>query len=437
MVLVPIAMHTAWDNYEARRLSRIVSEIRARNEPVRVVATTSEGVESPRNAARYYEAAAALIDARDFYGATGVLRRLDYGGEADRPKLLEDIRAWLARNHEAEMLLARATDLAFEGYPPGTSYSYRSDRLFKLARLAYLRTFERLDAHDPEAAGQSIVQQLRINRPLTVSGPTDLDVFGISWAAIPALKEMGRWLNAQPSDRSLETVQAAIRELDNDKLAENAATAERAFFVRMLWSDAQEWYASPNPRDVSDQLSWYLMRPLMVHRFIGTINLMTTLRERASQPWPEPLHITVPNNPGGQPARGRFPFLSSVAAFNRTVAEAYRSRTTNIATALALARTANAAIAIERYRRANAGLLPPSLETLVPKYLDRVPIDPFSGHEVRYVQDPARVVVYSFGANEKDDGGVKLNYPVRQSGAFQARSAPPDLGVSLTVSSRR
>jgi hypothetical protein len=164
---------------------------------------------------------------------------------------------------------------------------------------------------------------------------------------------------------------------------------------------------------------------------------MTTLRERASQPWPEPLHITVPKNPGGQPARGRFPFLSSVAAFNHTVAESYRSRTTNIATALSLARTANAAIAIERYRRANAGSLPTSLETLVPKYLDRVPVDPFSGDAIRYVKGPARVVVYSFGANEKDDGGVNVNYPIRRSGAFQARSAPPDLGVSLTLSSRR
>jgi hypothetical protein len=437
VLLVPIAIHTAWDNYEARRLSRIVSEIKAKNEPVRAVTTTSEGAESPRNAARYYEAAAALIDSRDFYDATGILRRLDHAQDADRPKLLEDIRAWLDRNHEAEALLARATVLPFSGYPPGTGYSYRADRLVKLARLAYLRTFERLDAHDPEPAGQSIVQQLRINRPLSASGPTDLDVFGISWAVIPALIEIGRWLEAQPADPSLGTVQDAIAEVDNDRLAENAAVAERAFFARMLWSDAQGWYANPNPRDVSDQLSWYLMRPLMVHRFIGTIKLMTTLRERASQPWPEPLHISVPNNPGGQPARGRFPFLSNVAAFNHTVAESYRSRTTNIATALALARTANAAIAIERYRRANAGLPPTALETLVPKYLDRVPTDPFSGVAIRYLRQPERVVVYSLGANEKDDGGVNVNYPVRQSGAFQARSAPADLGVRLTVSSRR
>jgi hypothetical protein len=70
-------------------------------------------------------------------------------------------------------------------------------------------------------------------------------------------------------------------------------------------------------------------------------------------------------------------------------------------------------------------------------YLDRVPTDPFSGVAIRYLRQPERVVVYSLGANEKDDGGVNVNYPVRQSGAFQARSAPPDLGVRLTVSSRR
>jgi hypothetical protein len=108
-----------------------------------------------------------------------------------------------------------------------------------------------------------------------------------------------------------------------------------------------------------------------------------------------------------------------------------------VATALALGRTADAAIAVEQYRRANGGNLPDSLAQLVPTYLRAVPIDPFSGSEIRYGTSATRYVVYSFGKNEKDDGGAKVEYPTLRSGPFQDRYAPPDLGVAISVDSRK
>jgi hypothetical protein len=435
VLLVPISLHSAWDNYEAKRLSRLVAEIRNRNEPITSLEKFNAGAESPQNAARYYEAAAALIDARDLYGVTGLLHRVGYATDAEHPQLLHDIRSWLERNREAEALLIRATDLPFEGYAAGTAYSYRADRLFKLATLAHLRTFERLEARQAEVASRSLVQQLRLNRPLTRSGPTELSITGISWAVTPALIDVARWLADRPSDQALLEVQQAIRETDDDTALEGSLLAERAFMLRNVWNESQNWYSTP--RDVPNQFLWYVMRPLMARRFIQTIERMNRLLEHSRQPWPARLHVDVEDPPAGPSRSGPRSLLSDFAAFYHTLGSSYRSRARNIATALALARTANAAIAIERYRRANAGLPPTSLETLVPMYLDRVPTDPFSGVAIRYLRQPERVVVYSLGANEKDDGGVNVNYPVRQSGAFQARSAPPDLGVRLTVSSRR
>ena len=216
VVLVPIALHTAWDHYEARRLARVVSDIRARNEPVTSIQQIGARTDSQDNAARYYEAAAALVYLGDSYGPSGLFNRMDDAGDADRPRIVQEVRSLLERNREAETLLARATDLPFEGYGAGTAYSYRADRLSKLARLANLRTLERLDARDAEAAAQSIVQQLRINRPMTASGVTELSIIGMGWAATPALREIDRFLAAGPSDASLQRVQKAIRELDDD-----------------------------------------------------------------------------------------------------------------------------------------------------------------------------------------------------------------------------
>jgi hypothetical protein len=63
-----------------------------------------------------------------------------------------------------------------------------------------------------------------------------------------------------------------------------------------------------------------------------------------------------------------------------------------------------AALAAERYRQAH-GRWPDSLDDLLPKYLPRVPIDPFSGQPIRLVRTREGLVVYSVGYNGVDDRG--------------------------------
>ncbi len=70
------------------------------------------------------------------------------------------------------------------------------------------------------------------------------------------------------------------------------------------------------------------------------------------------------------------------------------------------ARVANArtAIALEIYRKRHGGY-PDELAALVPGILPRMPLDPFDGKPLRYVNSPDRVVVYSVAWNLKDDAG--------------------------------
>ena len=64
------------------------------------------------------------------------------------------------------------------------------------------------------------------------------------------------------------------------------------------------------------------------------------------------------------------------------------------------------ACALERYRLAN-GHFPEALATLAPRFISPVPNDVLTGEPYKYrLTDNGRFVLYSFGWDEKDDGGV-------------------------------
>ena len=67
-----------------------------------------------------------------------------------------------------------------------------------------------------------------------------------------------------------------------------------------------------------------------------------------------------------------------------------------------LARTA---LAIERCRLAT-GSIPPDLESLVPDYLDHVPIDPYDGRPIRYQPTASGYRLYNIAEDGQDHGGL-------------------------------
>ncbi len=67
-----------------------------------------------------------------------------------------------------------------------------------------------------------------------------------------------------------------------------------------------------------------------------------------------------------------------------------------------------AELAIRRYRLENK-TDPPSLESLVPLYLPKVPIDPYSGRAIRYrVEQPENHRIYCLGPDRRDDDGKPI-----------------------------
>jgi len=68
-------------------------------------------------------------------------------------------------------------------------------------------------------------------------------------------------------------------------------------------------------------------------------------------------------------------------------------------------RSAETAMAVERFRLI-AGEWPATLDQLVPEYIRAIPEDPFApGHPLRMALGDQRLIIYSVGPNQQDDGG--------------------------------
>jgi hypothetical protein len=66
-----------------------------------------------------------------------------------------------------------------------------------------------------------------------------------------------------------------------------------------------------------------------------------------------------------------------------------------------------------RYRDKH-GNYPEKLDELVPDYIAFVPLDPFDGKSMRLKQVDGKLVVYSVGPDEIDDGGMPYNQETRK-----------------------
>jgi hypothetical protein len=67
-----------------------------------------------------------------------------------------------------------------------------------------------------------------------------------------------------------------------------------------------------------------------------------------------------------------------------------------------------AELAIRRYRLGN-GIDPPSLDALVPRYMAKVPVDPYSGRPIHYRLEQGRGHrLYCVGPDAQDDGGKAI-----------------------------
>ena len=430
VLLLPVAAWSLWDYVEARRLSRVVSEIRGRGEPITMLSPQTRVEDTPGNAAGYYDAAGAVLDRRALHdGKDSIMQGLRYGRE-ERSAVIAKIGQWLAANAEAERLLDRATDAEFLGFQPGTEYNYRFDRMTGLATLAEMRRIERVAAGDADRAARAVVMQLRIAR---TGSPGLFGGDSMGWWTIErGLLELDSVLETKPAEPALARLASALAEHDRDSAIENAALRSRAYLIDSVWNESSDWYGRSRVRFSAspfEPLVFLLYRPWFGHKVNRAVRLMNAAVEQARKPWPDRATFVT-----DEPAQTTPKFLGF--KFDHPVAVAavlHREQVKWTSRNLAALRTCETAVAIERYRLAHAGALPTTLDELVPALLPKVPIDPFSGAAVRFKRLDDRYVVYSFGTNRKDDGGTELTGPTPKTGRRDQLDAAPDIGVQVTL----
>jgi hypothetical protein len=74
---------------------------------------------------------------------------------------------------------------------------------------------------------------------------------------------------------------------------------------------------------------------------------------------------------------------------------------------------AGTALAMCRYRAKN-GKYPEKLEDLIPDFIASVPLDPIDGKQIRLKRTDGKIVIYSIGPDEIDDGGVPYDLQSRK-----------------------
>jgi hypothetical protein len=366
ILLLPFLVHSVWTYVEVRRLKNRMEAIRAKGEPASVAEIfphrTLTG--DAADADRYYRAAAALAThVPGEFQRNALHQALDRGERP--PELIGRARGAVKDRSEGLLLLDRATELNFEGFQPGTSYSYRKAQLLDLARLAGMRALLQALDQDGDAAGRSLYAAARLHSIIEPFG----DPPSPGWREFTS--DLGFVVSGVRVPTSgLLALAGALADADNDRRLDQQLIRWRATLLDSAFP----------PPGMRGGVPWTpLVRPWALHRLTAQVDATTTAIGRPEEAW-------HPFGPRG------------LSAIRHT---------------LALVRSARIVIAVERYRRSNDERLPARIEHLIPSYLQAAPVDPFSKKPLHLTIDASGYAAYSVADDGRDDGGREIGIRVR------------------------
>lgn len=409
VIAVLVAIHAAWDYVEARRLSSRLDALRRAGSP-----TSSSEIE-PRarlereeNGAAYYRAAAALM-ATPTGEVLSLLRPVSDALESG-----EWPDGLAARLETAIDAASEILDLLDRATPLGYSAPRLPDGFLELRRLAGLRTVAEALSGDAAAATKALLAELRMGgpgRPYSTRG----DAFEL---LVPTIWNLEFVLaRTDPDDTQLRAIAVALDDLRRENALVDFWESRRALMIEDVLRQGLGGSAYLSPAgfgllgfDGGGRATFVtrLFRPLTANRLNGGLDDFETLLEVSRRPWPDRLD-----------AVGRADV--SWLALPRETAEV----TAEFAGREARLDAARAMVAVERYRRVE-GAPPDRLRTLVPRFLDRVPVDPFTGDPLRFAAGDTGYVVYSVGPNRTDEQGA-----LGPASEFENPPRPQDVGVRV------
>lgn len=418
-VLALVGLRLGWGLYAGRQLAGEIERIRAAGEPIllRDFDPAREILEAENAAIMYWAAAAAIVEPE---GRSILLVDL-YNSSADRIQYPDEIRVVVAENAEAMRLFREARGLSavdwgvrFTSPIFGGSLGFAVGGLWELLGIG---EFAAIASHRE----------------------------GNDWNAIETLRDMNAWANAQiqPMTTDAATIRSSL--LANERLAgaiESIAPELIVVDERPNSGQSRKAASRTQVENLIDDLldetqirsAW--RKAVFVHRAGLLDQRYADARKRVAEggtsallyaitapAWDaQLLHVLAATEK--QAAAGWAGNLSRARDFLQ-VRESLPYGATELRflsqplfffgipyshwirfRVLGLRRMAAIALSIRLFELDN-NRRPLELSELVPRYLEALPYDPFAAEGQLFRYEPSGVVpmLYSFGTNEKDDGG--------------------------------
>lgn len=143
---------------------------------------------------------------------------------------------------------------------------------------------------------------------------------------------------------------------------------------------------------------YWLWRPVLKSQIIFVQDYFRELEKNADRPYYELKDWLQKKSPD----RGSLPWYYRVSGLQLPD---FQSVFLKEATLEAMVLTTRAGLACKIFKQ-KTGHYPETLDALVPEFLDKLPVDPFTGKPLSYrLQEGGGIIIYSLGSNGKDDGG--------------------------------
>jgi hypothetical protein len=317
---------------------------------------------------------------------------------------------------------------------PGCSFKVHLDEGFHalLPQLAVMKNFAgafetkalaELAAGNPDAAFADAQAALAMSdalrtEPLLIS--CLVRIANLEIALQPLWEGLARqqWTAAQ-----IEQFQSRLHRVNLVEEMQRSLRGERAFSIATL--DAMKQDRKEMLETGEGGLQAGALRYMPSGWFYqNELNIARMFQEslQAFDPARRTVDLTLANQTTGafdMRLRGKHPYTLFASmlfpAINKTVAKTARSQAT-----LSLAVTA---CALERYRM-DSGKYPEAIENLVPRFIDKLPLDPVNGEALHYRrQSDGRFLLYAVGLNRREDDG---SVPRDKKGRVQQDQAEGD-----------
>jgi hypothetical protein len=337
------------------------------------------------------------------------LRRLS---DEDGRQLHEDLETV----KPARLLALELAGMPYGRYAVASRYLYTQEptdhaekKVRRVVRLLQLEAVDRIQRRDTDGALEACCAILNAGRSIGDEPNLIPQLVRIAADGV-ALFTMQRALAQGPaSDRALVKIQECLARESEEPLALFALKGDRATVYHSFEGLATgeltlgDWAYSDSDEQRANSVASGML-PRMFIKYNQAVMLESTNRsvDIARQPDWEQADLWAQyeadrKSRGNRPAR-MISILADLLAPAHGVAGLAFLRVK------ALLRVGRVMVAVERFRLAH-GRWPEAIDTLVPRFLEAVPIDPFTGRELILKELGDGVAIYSLGADQMDNHG--------------------------------